>query len=185
MNPASALGYSRRSFGAAVLSLVGASMLLSPIGCSNNATASDAEDVVRIQEMYDRYRRDFPNVPGMTAVELINSQPDGNIVLVDVREPDEQQVSIIPGAISAQEFEAERENYRNSQIVVYCTIGARSGRYAAELIDDGFNARNLEGSILSWTHAGGSLVGPTGPTKEVHVYGPTWNLAADSYHAVW
>jgi rhodanese-related sulfurtransferase len=185
MIPAGPFSLSRRSFGAAVLSLAGAGVFLSPAGCSRQAPVSDAEEVVRIREMYDGYRKDFPNVPGITAEELMKVQPEENLVLVDVREPEEQQVSMIPGAISAKEFEAARENYRDSQIVVYCTIGARSGRYAAELIEDGFDARNLEGSILSWTHAGGSLVGPTGPTKEVHVYGPTWNLAADGYHAVW
>ena len=185
MTPASAPGFTRRSFGAVVLSLAGASGLLSPIGCSSPAPASDAEEVVRIREMYDGYRQEFPSVPGMTAAELMSVPPDGNIVLVDVREPEEQQVSMIPGAISAKEFEAARESYRDSQIVVYCTIGARSGHYAAALIADGFAARNLEGSILSWTHAGGSLRGPAGPTKDVHVYGRTWNLAADGYHAVW
>lgn len=146
----------------------------------------DAEQVVRIREMYDGYRKDFPNVPGITAEELMQLQLVGDVVLVDVREPEEQKVSMIPGAITLEAFEKARENYRDSHIVVYCTIGARSGRHAIELIEENFDARNLEGSILSWTHAGGGLVGPTGqPTKDVHVYGPTWNLAADGYHAVW
>lgn len=135
--------------------------------------------------MYEGYRKDFPNVPGITAEDLMQVEQEGDVVLVDVREPEEQRVSMIPGAITATQFEAERDRYRGSEIVVYCTIGARSGRYANELIGEGFDARNLEGSILSWTHAGGSLVGPNGPTKDVHVYGPTWNLAADGYHAVW
>lgn len=184
MTSARTRGFTRRSLGAAAL-LAGVSGLLSLIGCSSPAPASDAEEVARIREMYDGYRQEFPNVPGMTAAELMSVPPDENIVLVDVREPEEQQVSMIPSAISAKEFEAARERYRDSQIVVYCTIGARSGHYAAALIADGFAARNLEGSILSWTHAGGSLIGPTGPTKDVHVYGATWNLAADGYHAVW
>lgn len=185
MTSRSVLGFSRRSLGAALLSLAGAGVLLLSAGCSRPAPASDAEEVVRIREMYDGYRQGFPNTPGISAEELMSLRPEGSLVIVDVREPEEQQVSMIPGAIRAKDFEAARETYRDSQIVVYCTIGARSGRYAAELLEDGFEVRNLEGSILSWTHAGGALVGPSGPTKEVHVYGPTWNLAADGYHAVW
>jgi len=184
MNSASRPIYSRRSFGAAILGAAGAGALSSSAGCSRQMPASDAEEVVRIREMYGGYRKDFPDVPGITAEELLKLSPQ-DVVLVDVREPEEQQVSMIPGAITAEEFESDPEKYRGSLIVAYCTIGARSGRYAAKLIDDGFDARNLEGSILSWTHAGGSLVGPAGPTKEVHVYGPTWSLAAEGYHAVW
>ena len=92
---------------------------------------------------------------------------------------------MIPGAISRDDFDADRARYAGSRIVAYCTIGARSGEFAAEIQQQGWKVRNLEGSILAWTHAGGELVGPDGPTKKVHVYGRRWNLAADGYEAVW
>jgi rhodanese-related sulfurtransferase len=34
--------------------------------------------------------------------------------------------------------------------VCYCTIGMRSGQFAKELCERGFNASNLEHSILGW-----------------------------------
>lgn len=150
-----------------------------------SAGGSDLEDLARIREMYEDYRKDFPSVSGATAEELRERISDATVALVDVRTPEEQRVSMIPGAVTAEEFEADRERYRDVLVVAYCTIGARSGRYAGDLEREGFNVRNLEGGILSWTHAGGELTGPEGSTRKVHVYGRRWNLAADGYDAVW
>ena len=153
--------------------------------CGMKASDSDAEDLARIEEMYASYQRKFPNVAGVSADEVQRLREEGDVVLVDVRDAKERKVSIIPGALSREEFEAKRSEYADSTVVTYCTIGARSGQYAAELAKQGLDVRNFEGSILSWTHAGGELVGPDGPTRKVHVYGKRWNLAADGYEAVW
>lgn len=147
------------------------------LGCSR--------DMIRVQQMYEDYRKDFPAVEGISAPELRERAGNEPVILVDVRTPEEQRVSKIPGAVTSQEFEADRERYRDAAIVAYCTIGARSGRYAAGLMEDGFQVRNLEGGVLAWTYAGGDLVGPDGPTRKVHVYGRRWNMVADGYEAVW
>ena len=47
----------------------------------------------------------LPGVPELTADELRQLQSKQEVVLVDVRTPDEQVVSMIPGAITASEFE--------------------------------------------------------------------------------
>jgi len=52
----------------------------------------------------------------------------------------------------------------------------------ALLREESFDAYNLTGSILSWTHIGGELVSGGGPgggaTKRVHTFGKNWDLAA-------
>jgi len=154
-------------------------------GCGSKAGGSDADKAARIAEMYADYSKKFPQVEGISAEELRGLEPDRKVALVDVRTPEEQAVSMIPGAITQQEFDAHRANYADSLVVTYCTIGARSGEYAAKLREEGLEVRNLEGSILAWTHAGGELKGPDGPTRKVHVYDKRWNLAADGYDAVW
>eukprot|EP00898_Chlorokybus_atmophyticus_P002204 jgi/Chlat1/2985/Chrsp2S08917 len=97
------------------------------------------------------------------------------------------QVSVIPGALHKEEFEAKKDSYKEGIIVLYCTIGLRSGKYAAALRAQGFDARNLKGSILSWTHEGGELEEPGthAPTKRVHTYGEKWALAAEGYEPVY
>ena len=53
------------------------------------------------------------------------------------------KVSMIPGALTSNEFEAKRDEIRaaGSFVVCYCTAGLRSFRYATSLIQNhGFSA---------------------------------------------
>ena len=107
-------------------------------------------------------------------------------MLVDARTPEEQAVSMLPGAITQQEFERRAEDFKGRRVVAYCTIGYRSGEYTEALRADGWDAHNLSGSILAWTHAGQPLETPDGaPTKRLHIYGPKWDLAAEGYETVY
>ena len=148
--------------------------------------AGSEEEMDKIAEMYAQARTAFPEVPDISPAELLRELPEDRYVLVDVREPHEQAVSRIPGALTVDEFAARRDELRDREVVTYCTIGARSGRFAAELLRDGWEARNLAGAILGWTHVGGPLVDGDGePTRRVHVFGRRWSLAAEGYEEVW
>lgn len=163
-------------------------LLASCLQASPSDDLDDAEKRARIDRLIEEYREELPAVPSMTAEELqdrLASEPD-RIVLVDARTPKERQISAIPGAITLEELESLPDRFRDRTVVVYCTIGYRSAEYTKELRKEGWQARNLAGSILAWTHAGGPLVDPQGnSTRKVHVYGEEWNLAADGYEAVW
>ena len=106
-------------------------------------------------------------------------------MLVDVRPLAEREVSMIPGAVLAETVEANLGSYTGRPIVAYCTIGARSGLWARKFSRRGLDVSNLRGGILAWTHIGGALVDADGLTTRVHVYGASWDLAADGYEAVW
>jgi rhodanese-related sulfurtransferase len=154
--------------------------------CQNPGDLTDAEKRARIDELYEGYRSDFPGAPEVTAEALARmlAGPEPP-VLVDVRGADEREVSTLPGAVSREEFEAHPERFAGREVVTYCTIGYRSGRYAEELVEKGWKAHNLRGSIVSWTHIGGELDHGGAATRRVHVYGRTWNLVASGYEAVW
>lgn len=153
---------------------------------SGNAPATNATRLEQIETMYAEYREDFPEVKEITPQGVADLQKSDGIVLVDVREPEEQAVSMIPGAITAAAFATAKDTNRDKTVVTYCTIGARSGVYADELRKEGFDVFNLKGSLLAWTHAGLPLEDFEGrDTKRVHVYGKTWDLAAEGYEAVW
>lgn len=156
------------------------------VGCADPGSLSDEAKRERIAELYAGYQESFVGVPGISAEELSQrlESAEGPI-LVDVRTPEERAISMIPGAISRETFEGRREEFVGRTVVTYCTIGYRSGLYAAELRAGGWQASNLEGSILSWTHAGGELVSAGEATRRLHVYGRTWDLAADGYETVW
>jgi sodium/bile acid cotransporter 7 len=154
--------------------------------CQNPGDLPDAEKRARIEELCESYHRDFPDAPEITvdalAGKLAGPEPP---VLVDVRSDDEREVSTLPGAISKKEFEKHPGRFAGRQVVTYCTIGYRSGRFTEALVKKGWDAYNLRGSILSWTHVGGELDQGGTSTRRVHVYGKTWNLVAEGYEAVW
>lgn len=147
---------------------------------------SDEQKLQQIETLYKKYERKFPEVPSISVAELeALRQGETPVVVVDVREPKETSVSMIPGAITAEEFSRRRSDFEGSTVVTYCTAGYRSGLAAQQLMRDGWEVRNLAGSILAWTHAGLPLVKGEEPTNEVHVYSKGWDLSAEGYEPVW
>ena len=162
------------------------------------------------------YRRRFNDVAPISSEELLelrgkcertNENDDGDrepplppplvVVLVDARSTPERDVSMIPGAVSLREFEQDvvRTLPADATVVVYCTIGYRSG-YSARRLAEQFGLegriRNLDG-IVSYTHAVGDssdesiqlVNSETGErTDAVHIFGPTWNCVHSKYHTV-
>lgn len=130
--------------------------------------------------------------PTLKAEALLAILEDTNLVLLDIRQPDEQAVSMLPRSITTREF-AERFRKgvpKEKRIVVYCTIGFRSGQYAMQLASQGIRAENLEGGVLAWSHVGGPFevrngAGMATATRRVHVYDKGWNFLHPDYEAVW
>ena len=164
----------------------GLTALAGYLGLTPTPDTDDAR-VERIDKMYEAYAKEFSAVPSLTVDELMLSRQAGKEwVLVDTRTPEERAVSTVPGAVPAEMVEASVVSYRGKNLVAYCTIGYRSGLWAAKMAEQGLTVHNLEGSLLSWTHAGQPLVTPAGePTHRVHVYGPPWNLAHTDYTPTW
>jgi sodium/bile acid cotransporter 7 len=146
---------------------------------------ADAQERKEIAAKYARYKQDFPDAPEVTASQLAAMVDDSAVRIVDVREADEIAVSIIPGAQTQEQFEKDSALYRSSKIVVYCTIGYRSGIYTDTLVSRGFDAYNLVGGVLEWAHENQRFVTPAGePTDSVHVYGSEWDLLPEGYVSV-
>ncbi|QDT04798.1 molybdopterin biosynthesis protein MoeB [Rubripirellula lacrimiformis] len=105
--------------------------------------------------------------------------PEANFVLVDVRSNKEVKVSVIPGAITKQQYEEDPAKYRGKLVIAYCTVGGRSGNYARELAGKDVKVKNYEGSILKWVGAGLPLITLDGqPTKRVHTYSDRYKIPA-------
>lgn len=97
--------------------------------------------------------------------------PQPKLIVVDVREPREYNVSIIPGAITKEQYEKNKEQFAHATIVPYCTVGGRSAQYARELASEGIKVMNFKESIIGWCEAKLPLVTLDGkPTQRVHTY---------------
>jgi len=154
-------------------------------GCRPATNDNDAERWQLISERYAEFKRSFPAVRDLSVDELTELGKRQPLVIVDVRPEEERRVSMIPDAVSKDWFEEHRDHYHDKLVVTYCTIGARSGKYAESLQREGFDVVNLRGSILAWAHEGRPLVDKSGPTNRVHVYSADWNLLPAGYEAVW
>lgn len=111
--------------------------------------------------------------------------PVPRFILVDVRSPEEYAVSMIPGAITRQQFERNQEAYKGRIVIPYCTIGGRSGNYASTLAARGVKVLNFKGSILKWCEHQYPLVTPKGEsTNRVHVYSSRYRVPG-IYRPVW
>lgn len=141
----------------------------------------------KIEQMYSDYKtKSFPDIPDLTPDQISKKLHDQSPIILDVREPAEQQISIIPGAINKQQFEKDPTQYKDRPIIVYCTLGYRSGLYTQQLLDQQFNAFNLKGGVLAWAAEHRQFKTPTGEdTNRVHVYGKKWNILPSQYKPVW
>ncbi len=65
-------------------------------------SSEDLSDEVKrqkIEDMYNGYKKKFPDVPDLSAQKPMNLTAGRRTVLIDIREPREQQVSIQAGNI--------------------------------------------------------------------------------------
>ena len=147
---------------------------------------TDSERLDRIHRLFKRSKFFFfRKVPEMTVDELLVARRQRPIVLLDSRSPAERAVSTIPGAVGKDELDAARAAMPEATVVVYCTIGHRSGIVASRMRRHGVDAVNLVGGVLAWAHAGQSFTDDGEPTRTVHVYGRRWSLLPHDYVATW
>jgi rhodanese-related sulfurtransferase len=168
----------------AALVFAGLAAVLALAGCSG-PHLSDAQKKAKVSQMYAGYKQEFPEVADITPGEVRRLLAQkAKVVLVDVRTAAEQQVSMLPGAVTSEVFLSNPEAYRDHTIVGYCTISYRSGRLARELRPQGITMRNLEGGLLAWLHEGGQVYARGVESRRVHVYGPKWDLAPAAYQTI-
>lgn len=79
-----------------------------------------------------------------------------NVVILDVRTPEEYAQGHIPNAILMNLHDPDFQNKidaldKNKEYLVYCAVGGRSGKASAILSDKGFkNVINLQNGFSKW-----------------------------------
>jgi rhodanese-related sulfurtransferase len=146
---------------------------------------SEADKRAKIETMYRDYKKNFADVQDIAPPAAMELLKNGQAVFVDVREENEQAVSMLPGAVTEQEFLNHPEHYRDKVVIGYCTISYRSGKLAEKLKDRGIVMLNLRGGLLAWVHDGGKVYDRNGETRRIHVYGRKWDLGPKDYDTVW
>lgn len=105
-----------------------------------------------------------------------------DVVLLDTRQKREFEVSHLKDARWVGFDEFDLKNVANipkdANIVVYCSIGVRSGKIGEKLIKAGFsNVHNFYGSIFEWLNQGNPVYDMAGKkTNKVHGYNWKWGV---------
>jgi len=98
------------------------------------------------------------NLPATVDAKTVNSlRGNPDVVLIDVREPDEfaaghiPEATLIPlGQLSSRLSEIPKDK----TVVAVCRSGNRSGQATELLRQAGFDAHNMGGGMISWEQAG-------------------------------
>ncbi len=111
--------------------------------------------------------------------QLRDSFDIDNVVLLDAREKNEFDISHLQGAIwvGYNDFNMNRLKGidKGKTIVVYCSVGYRSGVVGEKIENAGFESvYNLYGGIFEWVNTGGLITDKTGETPKIHGYDAKW-----------
>lgn len=128
-------------------------------------------------------RTKFPTVAQVSTDTLqswLEESPQRkNLLLLDVREPEEYAVSHLQDAQPApskdEALKALQGAPSDQRIVLYCSVGYRSSKLAQFLMKKGYTeVYNLEGSIFAWANEGRPVYRGKERVKVVHPYDKTW-----------
>jgi len=142
------------------------------------------KDSVTWNAVFAWIRRDWPEVPQMSTRELAQRMAANSVttpLLIDVRTREEYEVSHLPGAIWAetpsQIASAMSAASELKPVVLYCSVGVRSSRAAAKLMESGrAKLFNLQGSIFQWANEGRPLMANGRVVHVVHPYNERWGV---------
>lgn len=145
-----------------------------------------------LDKIHTKIINDFHDVEHLSLEQYERLNP-AEIVLFDVREVNEFDVSHIPGAIQVSPQISDTEFYdryaeliNGKSVIFYCSVGRRSSELVSRLnlLSSGHgvpSAKNLSGGIFNWVNHNKSLAQNQEITNKVHPYNLFWGrLISDS-----
>jgi rhodanese-related sulfurtransferase len=130
-------------------------------------------------EMLKTYYKN--TIPTLKPADLYQKILSGEkIYILDTRETKEFEVSHIKNAIHVGytnfDLKITDKLDKNTPVIVYCTIGARSEEIGTKIKKIGFkDVYNLYGGLIYWKNQGYPVIDSNDkPTQKVHVYSKEW-----------
>ncbi len=119
-------------------------------------------------------------VPERSATEAFAKKESA--IFIDAREKKEYKVSHIKNSIwvgyDYLNLKPMKKLAKDTEIIVYCSVGYRSEKVAEKLKEKGFtNVSNLYGGIFEWKNNDFPIVNDNQDTTEkVHAYNKVWGI---------
>jgi rhodanese-related sulfurtransferase len=125
----------------------------------------------------------FPGIQWVdseTLSQWMDSPSDEELVLLDVRSPEEQKVSQLRGAQCVDAKQPDLDSLaipEDAKVVVYCSIGYRSAALMEDLKRAGVeHVYNLEGGLFDWANQGRPIYRGEERVEKVHPFNRIWGL---------
>lgn len=172
--------------------LVGMMAVISFITLSDSAFAKDN---AALNAKHQKIIKDFPAVQHISNETLRNLSKD-ELILFDIREADEFEVSHMEGAVLVPPsshldtfLTKYSERVKGKTVVFYCSVGQRSSIIAEKVQDELINmgagsVYNLEGGLFKWHNDGLPLMTPRHEiTEYIHPYNYFWGRMVNDKRA--
>lgn len=131
----------------------------------------------------------YPDIRWVRTTTLARwlADDDERVILLDTRARGEFRVSHLRGARLVDPDLTDIANLglpSDAKIVIYCSVGWRSGIMADRFRRAGFrDVYNLEGGIFAWANAGRAVYRGSQRAETVHPYDDVWGRMLNSrYH---
>ena len=129
------------------------------------------------KEMLKEYYNGFPTISPKEVKSKLDAK---GVFFLDTRPQAEYQISHLKNAIQVgfDDFKLSSVRFipKDAEIIVYCSIGARSQNIGEQLKKAGYkNIKNLYGGLFHWANINFPLVDSTGKdTNNIHGYSKDW-----------
>lgn len=129
------------------------------------------------EKMISNFAAGFPAISTEDASKLIGSE---NTYFLDAREVAEFNVSHIQNAIFVGYDQVDWKKIeslpKDAQLIVYCSVGARSKNLAEKLEKKGYkNVKNLYGGLFKWANEERTMYNQKHEkTEKIHGYNKIW-----------
>jgi len=159
-------------------------ILIAAVLTAFNSLPVQAESA-KLAKIHDSIKNEFESVQHIDASRFETIPPD-DVVIFDVREQSEFDISHIEGAllvspgISSREFISTfNQMLTGKTVIFYCSVGQRSSDLAERVQDSLASSAageiyNLQGGIFNWHNEKRALVSEAGATDNVHPYNSYW-----------
>lgn len=161
------------------MKLVFTLFLLFPLFVSSQIEVGEIDP--KFQKMLERKYNDFELISPIIAEGKLSQ----STIFLDTRTKEEYERSHIPGAVFVDynNFKVAQIDSisKDSEIIVYCSIGVRSQDIGKQLKEMGYSdVKNLYGGIFLWANQSRKMVDNNNiSTDKVHGYNKYWGRWVD------
>lgn len=153
---------------------------------SINPSMAESEKLREIQQWILENQPDVEHIDNKTLSQMLLGNADSSLVIFDVREQAEYEVSHISNAIRIDPdidrksfLERYSSGLENKSVVFYCSVGRRSSDLAEIVGPDLQQAGagdvvNLEHGIFGWHNQNFPLESNSASTEYIHPYNRWW-----------